>query len=982
MNRSRPEGRGRGGGNRPQGIGGIGGNNLSRQRPQPVNAGAGILGDGPSLMAVGMKPGQFKPPPGVPHMSPPGGMRNVSPGMQGRTRPPPQQFGGEKQNNQMQSSFRESQLQMMNSLLMKQQQQINVGRASLHGNMEGSMTSSGRERNNFQSNNLVDDGHRSSMPRDLMSDSGYHDNMGRRGFPTDDMSNNTRGGVGILGQSSMHVGRSLLDDNLGQDNSIRESRRQDFYDDGYHQDNMSRDYGHGGRSSLLGENIGRSDNLKRSSFLGDNRGQDQSRRSTIGDDLNRSSYLGSNINVSGAGILDGGSSLLSNMQDAIFSQNNQMQGLDGQGSSMQGIMGHGGSMQGIMGQGGNMQNIMGQGGNMVGQQGGNLQGIMGQQGGNRQGMRGQGRTNQSPGILGPGGGSQGIMGPGGGSQGIMGPGPQLGGEQSSIPSLFDIGTNKRGGILGKRTSYGGRDQSGQKRFRRNSGPSPQDTRRQGNRNDRSSDSRGRSRGTDRRNNRPDRTSSNDRRNWRDSDSSRSRDSDRKSHSTDRKSHDRSKTHDKKGENKDEYDPAEPTEDEEVQLTKVSWIEKKDVEMTDKSEKTDDEVVIVETKTSTPSKDEDVPDTTMTVTIDSKGRSVNDSALVKKETREDMTSPKTKDKGVYCYACKLECHDFEGFARHMKSKKHLNRMANLGSAHIQVSEQQVSRMKAEEHLRTVEKKPRNEDHNRRGDHSPRRGSTDRRSNRDRRRHRERDYDELSNASFPGDLGDMVTVDEIGFEDQDDIYMETDDVKKETGQDDDYVIPDYDPNVSFGKNYVIPVSGYFCKLCHKFYSTETAAKSTHCRSKQHYDKFHDVMMNKLMAKVLGKTEENKETQKEIERGGNEKDKNSESDISVKVENEEVEKKKNDEGKIDDENLDKTVNGEQVESVEKTEEEQTDQSQLSITESEEKMDVIEMDEKKKGEEKEENEPEEELIVTVSKTKNKAIKKVAQKAKRGKKT
>jgi hypothetical protein len=32
--------------------------------------------------------------------------------------------------------------------------------------------------------------------------------------------------------------------------------------------------------------------------------------------------------------------------------------------------------------------------------------------------------------------------------------------------------------------------------------------------------------------------------------------------------------------------------------------------------------------------------------------------VKKETREDMTSPKTKDKGVYCYACKLECHDFE------------------------------------------------------------------------------------------------------------------------------------------------------------------------------------------------------------------------------------------------------------------------------------------------------------------------------------
>lgn len=314
------------------------------------------------------------------------------------------------------------------------------------------------------------------------------------------------------------------------------------------------------------------------------------------------------------------------------------------------------------------------------------------------------------------------------------------------------------------------------------------------------------------------------------------------------------------------------------------------------------------------------------------------------------------------------------------------MASLGSAHIQVSEQEVSRMKAEEHLRTVEKKPRNEDHNRRGDHSPRRGSTDRRSNRERRRRREWDHDESSNASFPGDLGDMVTVDEIGFEDQDDINMETDennpDVNREPGLDDDYVIPDYDPNVSFGKNYVIPVSGYFCKLCHKFYTTETTAKLIHCKSKQHYDKFHDVMMNKLMAKVLCKTED-KEQQKEIEKRRKEKDKNSESEISVKDEKEKVE---DDEGKSDDENLDKVVNGEQEgkKSVEKTGEEQTDQSKLSITESEEKMDVIETDEdeKKKGEEKGENEPEENLTVTVSKAKNKAIKKVAQKAKRGKKT
>ena len=45
------------------------------------------------------------------------------------------------------------------------------------------------------------------------------------------------------------------------------------------------------------------------------------------------------------------------------------------------------------------------------------------------------------------------------------------------------------------------------------------------------------------------------------------------------------------------------------------------------------------------------------------------------------------------------------------------------------------------------------------------------NRDRhhRRDRERDHDESSNASFPGDLGEMVTVDEIGFEEHEDNMM---------------------------------------------------------------------------------------------------------------------------------------------------------------------------------------------------------------------
>jgi len=40
---------------------------------------------------------------------------------------------------------------------------------------------------------------------------------------------------------------------------------------------------------------------------------------------------------------------------------------------------------------------------------------------------------------------------------------------------------------------------------------------------------------------------------------------------------------------------------------------------------------------------------------------------------------------------------------------------------------------------------------------------------------------------------------------------------------------------GQKYVIPVSGFFCKLCHRFYNSENAAKISHCQSQAHYDKF---------------------------------------------------------------------------------------------------------------------------------------------------
>jgi len=40
---------------------------------------------------------------------------------------------------------------------------------------------------------------------------------------------------------------------------------------------------------------------------------------------------------------------------------------------------------------------------------------------------------------------------------------------------------------------------------------------------------------------------------------------------------------------------------------------------------------------------------------------------------------------------------------------------------------------------------------------------------------------------------------------------------------------------GVEHVISVTGYFCKLCHKFYNNETMARITHCKSQSHFNKY---------------------------------------------------------------------------------------------------------------------------------------------------
>ncbi|XP_018097622.1 matrin-3 isoform X2 [Xenopus laevis] len=66
--------------------------------------------------------------------------------------------------------------------------------------------------------------------------------------------------------------------------------------------------------------------------------------------------------------------------------------------------------------------------------------------------------------------------------------------------------------------------------------------------------------------------------------------------------------------------------------------------------------------------------------------------------------------------------------------------------------------------------------------------------------------------------------------------------------DYTVGPYLPDNPVGIEYVVPKTGFYCKLCSLFYTNEEVAKVTHCSSLPHYQKLKKLM-NK-MAKNLQK------------------------------------------------------------------------------------------------------------------------------------
>ncbi|MCI4392556.1 hypothetical protein PGIGA_G00147190 [Pangasianodon gigas] len=166
----------------------------------------------------------------------------------------------------------------------------------------------------------------------------------------------------------------------------------------------------------------------------------------------------------------------------------------------------------------------------------------------------------------------------------------------------------------------------------------------------------------------------------------------------------------------------------------------------------------------------------------------------------------KYRGLQRWCAICQCHFTGDLIQHRRTKKH--KMAKVSSRpfctvcerHFRTPRKFVEHMKSPEHKQQVE--------------------------------------ELKEGA-PEVMEELITLDAIGcFEDEDD-YEEEGSEDEEEDMVSEQVHPaeinddkEYDPDTQYGTSFVVPVAGFLCKLCHKFYHFESRARETHCKSLTHY------------------------------------------------------------------------------------------------------------------------------------------------------
>ncbi|XP_034027277.1 cdkn1a interacting zinc finger protein 1b [Thalassophryne amazonica] len=83
-------------------------------------------------------------------------------------------------------------------------------------------------------------------------------------------------------------------------------------------------------------------------------------------------------------------------------------------------------------------------------------------------------------------------------------------------------------------------------------------------------------------------------------------------------------------------------------------------------------------------------------------------------------------------------------------------------------------------------------------------------------------------FEGEEGEQEEAIELGDKE----VEGKDKTEEEVTDTDETQMDEYDPNRMYGSSFVVPVSGFLCQLCHKFFHKETTARHTHCRTHTHF------------------------------------------------------------------------------------------------------------------------------------------------------
>ncbi|XP_051892835.1 cip1-interacting zinc finger protein-like isoform X2 [Pristis pectinata] len=204
--------------------------------------------------------------------------------------------------------------------------------------------------------------------------------------------------------------------------------------------------------------------------------------------------------------------------------------------------------------------------------------------------------------------------------------------------------------------------------------------------------------------------------------------------------------------------------------------------------------------------------------------------------EELDSIPTK---FICYICNVNCYNQKNFQKHMTGTRHHQRLLEI---------QQMSNAC----LATLIPQPGSMGRGRESDKKrPRWCSTCQahfRGNVIEHRRTQRHKVKLQRSSLDKDQAgqddpeDMITVDAVGCFDEDDEegMTEDDDSGSDCLSDGDsqqafmseFQKEPYDAETVYGQEFVVPVTGFLCKLCHKFYHSESTARFTHCKSLMHF------------------------------------------------------------------------------------------------------------------------------------------------------